>query len=781
MKVCEKINRRDEGAVRVTRAVLKRCGITVRHSMTGRMRVRIRALQRQDGLCGDMRCGLAGIAGVHRVDVRPLSGSVILLYSAEEISSRFLLGEIVRKVSLLGTPDGRETETENSGVRNCCSTVDDQGCEARFLAKKRRVGWLSGVMAFAVLRKWFFAAPLTASPFGVIGIAAVIGSVSLIGEAVREMATKKGITAKPILAAGTVITIVMGEPFSALQMLWIYNIAELTEEYVSRRSRRAIRDILEVAPPNAFILVDGMEMEVAVADIRKGDVVVVHTGEKIPVDGTVKDGDAAVNESSINGRAETVLRQKGDSVRAGTIISQGILFIQTERTGEDTYLAGIMKMVEDSLQNRAPSEQKADELAARLVKLGIAATALTFLLTFDPLRALTVMLVMSCPCATVLAASSAVTAAIANAAKHQILIKGGLYLENVGKADIYCLDKTGTLTAELPEIISIIGRTPSIQEDTVLAMAATAESHNRHPLAQAILAEAKARGLSHEPHAVCEFRVGRGVLCTVRGDSVILVGNRQFMDEHQVDVSWFDKRATQLRDAGNTVVYVSRNGKARGLIGIANPVRPETVRVLHCLRHDGVRGLHLVTGDQDGVAKSMMRLFPFDACRTSLLPEEKAAWVSELQQTNSVVMVGDGINDALALAQADIGIAMGAGGAEVSMEAADIALADSNLEGLIILRNLSRKTLQVVDQNHYFAVSTDLIGAVLGMAGFLSPVMAGMIHILHTGGILLNSGRLLNWEPPQEPLIHCSSCPEYGRDFAAQNNQKKDVADIPAA
>ncbi len=184
------------------------------------------------------------------------------------------------------------------------------------------------------------------------------------------------------------------------------------------------------------------------------------------------------------------------------------------------------------------------------------------------------------------------------------------------------------------------------------------------------------------------------------------------------------------------------------MMGIANPIRPEAVTVLGRLKKDGVKAIHLVTGDSEDVAQSLMRVFPFDDCKAPLLPEEKAQRVMDLQKEHSVVMVGDGVNDALALAQADIGIAMGAGGAEVALEAADIALADANLEGLITLRALSHQTLKIIDQNHYFAVTTDLMGAALGMLGILSPVMAGMIHIFHTTGILVNSGRLLHWDPP---------------------------------
>jgi len=739
----------------LTRSHLKKNGVQLKQSMPGRMRVRVAGLRHNARKAGWMQQCLYGTAGIKRVESRSCSGSVIVCFEPGTVSVKSILSVILLQVQ---SPEGFPEKNEPlPGFKNTCSVCDsDQNIS--FRQKIRRVGWLTCIMAYAAIRTWVFRFALIQNPLSLLGIAAMAGTIPLIKEAIADTAEKKTITVKPFLAFGSLLTIGMGEAFSALQIIWIYNVAELTEDYVSRRSRKAIRDILEIAPADAYVMRDGMEVETAVADILPDDIVAAHTGEKIPVDGIIMDGDALVDEASINGRSEAIHREIGDQVYAGTIISQGTLFIRTMKTGGDTYLAGIMKMVEDSLANKAPVEQKADHLAARLMKIGLAATLATLAFTLDPLRALTVMLVMSCPCATVLAASSAVTAALANAARHSILIKGGLYLETVGKTDVYCFDKTGTLTCDLPKIMSITGRTPSITEDAILSMAATAESHNQHPMAKAILAAAKERNLDPDAHAVCEFKAGRGVLCTVGCEKVILVGNRQFMEENDVDLRWFDKKATAHRAKGYTVVFVAKNGSAVGMMGVANPVRPEAVKVLNYLKDDRVKSIHLVTGDNKEVAQSMMEIFPFDDCRAPLLPEEKADRIMELKKTSSVVMVGDGVNDALALAQADIGVAIGAGGAEVAMEAADIALADSNLEGLIKVRNLSHQTMKIIDQNHYFAVSTDLAGAVLGMLGILSPVMAGMIHIFHTGGILINSSRLLSWEPPVEPMNCCNGC-----------------------
>ena len=751
----------------------------MKQSMSGRMRIRVAALRGKSRQSGWMRDHLVTAGGVISVEARATSGSVIVVFDSNKVTARTLLALVVQQVfcpQTYGEPP-RRMEGQPGGERAC--SVCDCEPKASFGTKLHRVIWLSGFMAYAVMRMWVFRLPLVQTPLSLLGMVALVGALPLAREAVEDITVKKKVTVAPFLAAGSLITIAMGQAFSALQILWIYNVAELTEEYVAQRSRQAIRDILQVAPANAFVMIDGMEVETPVGEILPGDVVAVHTGERIPVDGLVSEGEALVDESSINGRSEAMMRGRGDRVFAGTIISQGVLFIKTTKTGDDTYLAHIMKMVEDSLANKAPVEQKADQLAGRLMKVGFAATALTLILTLDPMRALTVMLVMSCPCATVLAASSAITAALANAARHSILIKGGLYLETVGKADIYCFDKTGTLTMAQPEVIAVHGRSPSMSEDDILSMAATAESHNQHPMAKAILAAAQERNLSPEPHAVCDFKAGRGVLCTVGGDAVILVGNRQFMDEHEVDVRWFDAKAAEQRGMGNTVVYVAKNGGAQGMLGIANPVRPEAGRVLNCLRRDGVKSLHLVTGDSREIAETLMDVFPFDECRAELMPEEKAKRVEELMKIASVVMVGDGVNDALALARADIGVAMGAAGAEVAMEAADIALADSDLEGLMKVRNLSHQTMRIIDQNHYLAVSTDLIGAALAMFGFLSPVLAGMIHIVHTGGILLNSGRLLRWEPPVEPMECCKRCARKDHPCTQSEHRREPLVRLP--
>jgi cation-transporting P-type ATPase C len=563
----------------------------------------------------------------------------------------------------------------------------------------------------------------------------------------QDLHERRGISLFPFLAGTCLLAIIMGEAFTALEVIWISGLSMLLEDYVTDRSRRAIREALQVTTRNAFVLVQHREKEIPAEEVRPGDTVVVHTSEKIPADGVVLRGEALVDEASITGRAGLELRTVNHRVYAGTIVHQGLIYVRAEKVGEETYLNRILQLVQDSLANRAPAEKTADVLAARLVRLGALATVGTAVVTGSLVRAFTVLLVVSCPCASALAASTAVSAALANAARRSILIKGGLYLENAGKADCFCFDKTGTLTIGQPRVVEVVPVTARQSAAKVLALAAAAEAHNTHPLAIAIVKEAETRGITVPTHAVCEFVLGRGVRARMHGET-IFVGNAQFMEDSGVDVAYFTKKAMRLVDAGHTVVYVARNGALQGIIGVANAVRPGTTGVLNWLKTDGVSYLVLITGDTEPVAKAMARDLGFDDYGAALLPEEKAMFVEGLARAGRrVTMVGDGVNDALAISKADIGVAMGAGGAEVAIEAADIALLDSNIERLVTLRQMSRQTLRVIEQNHWLAVSTNVAGVALGAAGAITPIMGGLLHVVHTIGIMLNSSRLLGWEP----------------------------------
>jgi len=403
----------------------------------------------------------------------------------------------------------------------------------------------------------------------------------------------------------------------------------------------------------------------------------------------------------------------------------------------------VLRSVETSLANRAPAEKRADLLAARLMRLGVGATLGTLVVTGSATRAFTVLLVMSCPCATVLAASTAVAAAVANAARQRILVKGGLYLERVGEADCFCFDKTGTVTLGQPRVVEVIPHGSRVTPDRVLRLAAAAEYHNAHPLARAVVASAVERGVAVASSATAEVVLGHGVRARLGADT-ILVGHGSFLEEQRVRLGTLRRRAEQLAQAGQTALYVARNGRVQGLIGVVSTTRPGTRDVLDWLRQDGVTSLHLISGDAEPVVRSIASGLGFDAYRAPLLPEEKAGYVQALRASGrQVVVVGDGVNDTPAFAKADVGVAVEAGGAEAAVEAADIALVAGDLGQLTILRRLSHRTLRVVEQNHWLAVGTNLVGVFLGATGSIAPALGGALHLVHTLGILLNSSRLL--------------------------------------
>ena len=734
------------------RTILKESNaFVVCHAIPGRLRVKVKANSLSEERASALSYWLTHQSEIDHAEVRPVTGSVILVYDTQKANSETLQALLLRGLnggqSALA-PFPVQAKTACGLECPVCQPIKTAKPDKSLLGRVIEVVALTAFVAYTLIRSIIFRSPVSEGVFSLAAVVATVGGVPLFRHALDDMHKGKSLSLFPFLASTFVLAIIMGEALTALEVIWILRVGMLLEDYVAERSRRAIAEILQVAAKDTYMLVDGVEVQIPVDQVQIGDTVAVHTGEKIPVDGVVLKGEALVDEAHITGRAEPEVRKPKDQVFAGTIVQQGVIFVRAEKVGDETYLCRILHLVEDSLTNRAPVEKQADVLAVRLFRLGVVATLGTLLLTADPLRAFTVMLVMACPCATVLAASTAVTAALANAARNHILIKGGVYLEMVGKADCFCFDKTGTLTTEVPEVVEVVLRSPKQSPEDILSLAATAEMHNEHPLARAVVEAAQGYGITPEPHATCEFVLGRGVRCSMNGDK-ILVGNARFMEKEGVNVTYFKGRAGGFAETGQTILYVAKNAKLQGMIVVANSVRPGAKGVVDWLRQDGISTMSLVTGDTEPVAEAVAQAFGFDDYRADLLPEEKANYVETLQTNGRRgVMVGDGVNDSLALSRAGVGIAMGAGGAEVAIESADIALVDSDLERLVTLRQLSHQTLQTIEQNYYLAVSTNIIGVLLGAAGLMAPVMAGALHIVHTLGILVNSSCLMRWEAP---------------------------------
>lgn len=704
----------------------QRASVTVRHSIPGRLRLRVSpgaAAQR-------LGTSFEGMPGVNHVRVNPACAAVILVFDETRTDARRLI--LAARVGGMRTPRRKRD-----------ALADPSSKPTKLSRRFAHFLSLSGVMAFVFARKVVFGAALAETALSPLGIIALLAAVPVFKDALRHVQEKR-FTLEGFLAGGCAAAALSGQAVTALEILWIHSGAETLNAWVSERSRKSISAILDLTAKNTFVLEGGVEVEVPVSAVKPGDIVVLHTGEKISVDGRVTFGEALIDDSPITGRALPSRVAVGGDVYAGSYVRQGVIRARVESAGDRTYLGRIMRQVEGSLENKAPIETAADKFARNMVRLGLFSTGLTLAVTGSLWRAFTVSLIMACPCATVLSAQTAVSAAIAAAARRGVLIKGGRYLEEVGKADVVCFDKTGTLTVSHPRITHIrpFSRLEG-GEDEALLWACSAEAHNHHPLALAIRDMAQARGISPISHTVCEYTLGKGVRAEI-GKDVVHLGSCSYFKDLGIETEEAVRETAPLAQRGLTLVYLARNGEMLAAMAFANEPRPEASSTISALLGSGVTRVCMITGDAEKTALDLSERLGVSDCRHSALPEQKGEIVRRLRDGGrKVIMVGDGINDALALAEADVGVAMGLGGADVAIEAADIALVGNDLSDIVYVRDLSRRTLRVARQNFWIATSTNLGGALAGALGVMSPVAAGMLHIAHTLGVLANSSRLL--------------------------------------
>jgi len=698
------------------------------HAIPGRLRVRFFPKPGEGKLVAGLREELLSQPAIFWVETRPKSKSLIIRYRPGEIEPHVILTQI-------------KTFFQDKGLIEPSSMAPEEGLGGRIA---HFVG-LTACMGYVVIKNVLLKQAIAPGPLSLLGLVTGLSSLSTLGSGLADGKQKPGLSLEAFIGGTALIAVGAGEVVTALEILWIDQGSDLLKAYLADRSQRKIKEMFTQSGEKAFIVREGVEVEIPSEALQIGDVVSVHTGERLPVDGQVIGGEAAMDTSSITGRAQPERKTVGDQVFAGSYVREGVISVRAERVGEDLYLRQVLKLAEEAMANRAPVEEVADSLAGRLLRLGLLATGGTYLVTADFTRTFAVMLTMACPCATALAASSALSVSHFTATQKGILIKGGRYLEEIGTADTFCFDKTGTITPRQPEVALVKGGN-GMEARSILQWAVSAEQHNKHPIAIAIKQEAQGWGIQPLAHAVCDYSLGKGVRAEVEGKQV-LVGNERFLEKHQIKLPPpLCLEAEKAVAEGQTVVYVALEGEAIGLIGINNHLQPGVVRMMEALRSDGVRRCVLITGDKAEVTQKVVNHLPLEAHFSSLLPEDKALVVRELKENgHKVVVVGDGVNDAMALSEADIGIAMGAGGSEIALVTADIVLADGDLGQLVYLRELSQQTLKIVHQNFWLAVSTNLIGAGLGIFGLLPPVLAGLLHIVHSLGIMANSGRLLTF------------------------------------
>jgi Cd2+/Zn2+-exporting ATPase/Cu+-exporting ATPase len=499
---------------------------------------------------------------------------------------------------------------------------------------------------------------------------------------------------------------------------------------------------MQLAPPRAHLQAPDGEREVDAADLRAGDRILIRPGERSPADGVVEDGRAAVDQSAITGESMPVEKGPGAEVLAGTIVHGGALRLRLTRVGADTTLGRIIRLVEEAEANKAPVQRFADRFTAWYIPIVVGAAVLTYLLGGQIRSAIAVLLV-ACACAVALATPTAVIASVGRAARQGILIKGGRYLELLARADTLVMDKTGTLTLGRPTITDLVPA-DGFSPEELLRLAASAERYSEHPIGEAMRAAASERGIPLSSPGNFEALPGMGVRARVDGVEV-LAGGRRLLEERGVSPpADLASRVSRLQEAGKTAFYLAGDGEVRGALAVADLLRPEVAQALAELRALGFTRMILLTGDNERAAHALANSLGVEY-RAELLPEDKIDIVRGLQAEGArVVMVGDGVNDAPALAQADVGIAMGVAGADAALEAADVALMRDDWRAVAGAVRIARRAFQAIKQNLGIGVIYNSLGIALAGFGVLPPVAAAAGQSVPDLLVMLNSARLLH-------------------------------------
>jgi heavy metal translocating P-type ATPase len=570
----------------------------------------------------------------------------------------------------------------------------------------------------------------------VIGVAAaLIGGYPIFKEAFENIIDRK-MTMELSMTIALLAALAIGEFFTALVITAFVLAAEVLEGLTVGRGRRAIQSLLDFLPRTAAIRRNGEVLEIASDQVKVGDTVIVKPGGRIPVDGIVLDGRSFVEQAAITGEAMPVEKAPGDGVYAGTINQSGALEIGAQKLGRDTTFGRIIEAVERAEKSRAPIQKTADRLAGYLVYFALGSAVLTFIVTRNVRSTISVVIVAGA-CGIAAGTPLAILGAIGRAAHQGAIIKGGLYLEALSVVDTVLLDKTGTLTFGTPQIQEVISAN-GFGERQIIGAASIAERKSEHPLAKAVVARATELAIPVVEPDEFSYTPGRGVRVSYRGEE-ILVGSRSLFLAHSMTR---DLPVSSDGAGGVSDVYVARAGQVLGSIRIADVLRPEAKNAIAAMRQMGLKTI-LLSGDTQAVTSSVGRDLGVDEAVGELLPEQKAKRVTELRSNGrNVAMVGDGINDAPALVEANVGIAMGSG-TDVARESADVILIGSDLSKLVETLRVARRCRGIIMQNFVGTLVVDSVGVGMAAFGFLNPLLAAFIHVTSELTFILNSTRLL--------------------------------------
>lgn len=586
-------------------------------------------------------------------------------------------------------------------------------------------------------RKWLLPAPIRA-------IYTTVVSVKYIWKGIQTLA--QGKIEVPVLDATAIgVSMLRGDYGTAGSVMFLLGVGELLEEWTHKKSVGDLARSMSLNVGKVWLKKDGQEILVPSEKIVAGDEIVVHMGNLIPFDGEVSNGEGMVNQASLTGESVPVRRTLGSVVYAGTVLEEGELTILVKQTGGSSRYEKITAMIEESEKLKSGLESKAEHLADRLVPYSLGGTALTYLLTRNATKALSILMV-DFSCALKLAMPISVLSAIREANQHKITVKGGKFLEAVAEADTIVFDKTGTLTKAQPTVAEVVSFSETKSPDEFLRIAACLEEHFPHSMAKAVVDAAREKYLDHEEmHSKVEYIVAHGISTTINGKKAI-IGSYHFVfeDENSIIPEGMEEKFRHLPEEYSHL-YLALEGVLAAVICIEDPLRPEAAEIIRQLKKAGLKKIVMMTGDSERTAKAIAKKVGVDEYYAEVLPEDKANFVEkEKAEGRKVIMIGDGINDSPALSAADVGIAISEG-AEIAREIADITVAADDLAEILVLRMLSNRLMKRIHKNYRFIVTFNAGLILLGVGGILQPTTSALLHNTSTLYIGLKSmGNLLD-------------------------------------
>lgn len=611
------------------------------------------------------------------------------------------------------------------------------------------------VLAGIGVQKLLLPALLSSPAVFVIAGAATVYTGSGYLKGLWKSVTRRQVNTDTLVGTATVASLILGNGVTALSILFLLNIGEYFQAVTLKKTDKAIKDLLEIDKHEQVWLVtrtqQGVELilKQTLADVKIHDSLMVYAGTRILVDGTIIQGTGAVNEAPITGEERPVIKSAGDKVFAGTVLMTGNIKVRVEEIGNDTVVGRIVARVNEAHDLHPAIQTAGERFSKKFVPFSFAISGAVFAVTLDPSRALT-MLLIACPCAVGLSTPTAVSAAIGNGAKRGILVRGGTHLETAARSDVLVLDKTGTLTVGIPMVTGLQSYKRGIDKRKVLSMAASAELHSNHPLGNAVVAHAHNEGIDIAQPDAFEIRAGLGMSADISGRK-ILVGSDRLMAANDVTIP--NKAARDYAAAmksGDTAMYVAEEGQVVGLIAVRDNLRANVAETLRMMRERGVERIVMFTGDHPATAEIVAEKAGISEWRAQLMPDDKYRLIRELQQQgHRVIMVGDGVNDAPALAVADVGVALGTDCSAVAIESADITLASEDFRRLDTTMQISQKTINIIRQNYGMALGINAGGLAIGAMGMINPFLAIVLHNASTLAVLVNSSRLIKFDPKE--------------------------------